>query len=236
LQPSSSAAVDVPKSGHAISLKSLPPAPPLRPDFSVPAWRFSKEREFYPSVKLLGRLFRDVPYDEKLPSMDEDAGLDPSGIITTTLAYLPVSRLPGGCLGSPDRELVKDTSELISDFSREVSYFSHLNSLSDRPYDHLNEGEVFAGTISAPAKDDRKRRDTIVRLQEQMEDLMNDHRMTICGPETRTFEEQAARAWAAWSAARESDMNAFGARSFGWMALGLLFEVFEELKEPEGRN
>ncbi|ORY85390.1 RNA dependent RNA polymerase-domain-containing protein [Leucosporidium creatinivorum] len=225
-----SAAVDFPKSGQSVSLNSLPKAPPLRPDFLVPAWRFHREREFYPSQKLLGRLFRDVPYNENLPAMDAEAGLDPSNIITTRLAWLPIARLPGGCLGeTPERQLVKEMFELIFPFIDELVYFSYLNSLSDRPYDHLSEGEVFIGTISAPAKDDRKRRDSIVRLQEQTGELMELCRAEILGFET-SLELQAQRAWAAWMAAKEADAKDFGVKSFGWLALGVLLEVLEELK------
>lgn len=211
----------------------MPLAPPLRPDFSVPAWRFSKEREFYPSHKLLGRLFRDVPYDETLSTIEEEIGVDPAGLLTTTLAFLPIARLPGGCLGdSADRQLVKEAFELIFPFCDDLSYFAHLNSLSDRPYDHLSEGEVFISTISAPAKDDRKRRDTIVRLQDQVGELMEAYRNEILGHET-TLEEQAARAWAGWTAAREGDPKAFGVKSWGWLALGVLLEVVEQLKDSE---
>lgn len=203
----------------------------------VPEWLARKKNsDYYESPKVLGQLFRAIPLDSTFPRRAQDERtLDPSLIITNSLARVHVKGLPGGRLGDPDPALIKDCykSEIIFWLSDELLYYARLNTLSGRMDRHLSEAEAFTGTISAPAKDDRKRRDTITRLQDQTTLLFATLRDEVVGYEETPLEEQARRAWAAWHAALGAESSDYGVKSFGWAVLGFLLDIIEQLNEEE---
>lgn len=191
--------------------------------------------DYYPSPKVLGQLFRAIPLDTTLPRLPPNAPIDPSRILTDALARLAVKGLPSSRLGPPARDRIREIveSEVMFSFGDELLYYARINTLSQRADRHLSEAETFVGTISAPSKDDRRRRDGIARLQDQTASLFGMLRDDIVGYEETPLEEQALWAWASWHAALEADPSDFGARSYGWVALGALLEVVEQLNEEE---
>jgi RNA-dependent RNA polymerase len=92
----------------------------------------------------------------------------------------------------------------------------------------LTEEEAVIGTIVANASQPRKRQDHIAKLREQTDALVRGVREGLSGDEYTEREEYLRRACLAYRLAttftRDRDRE-FGARSFGWIALGAVFEA-----------
>jgi RNA-dependent RNA polymerase len=130
---------------------------------------------------------------------------------------------------------------ILSQFSSEIFHIAQSNTLSHRNDRHLSEVEVFLGTITAPSKVRRHRDDLIARLQLHTTTLFEATRDGIAGGEeaddsagtVEAVEQRTLRAWAAWMTAVEAEGSEFGVKSFGWVALQLVFEAMRELDGEE---
>ncbi|KAI5478467.1 hypothetical protein MNV49_005108 [Pseudohyphozyma bogoriensis] len=230
-------AVDFSKTGRPVDFRSLPKlSSRLKPDFMWPEWKAGKPGEhFYESPKVLGRLFRSVPSEESFSSpgyvrSPSRESIDTGRAITNALAALPIDGLPFGNLGPPDEVLVREfRNGTIPEFGDELLRRARANTLSRRHGFHLSEEEVFVGTILAPSKDKRGKRDTIARLQEHTADLFARLRQEIAGDEEGDVALQAERAWAAWHAALRSNQEEYGVKTFAWIVLGVLLDNVAEL-------
>lgn len=70
------------------------------------------------------------------------------------------------------------------------------------------------------------------KLREQTSLLVTDIREDMMGDEDLQLEEGLRRAWVSWElSCIESDV--FGAKSFGWAALGAVFEAIKDIEERD---
>ena len=69
----------------------------------------------------------------------------------------------------------------------------------------------------------------MANLREQTSVLVKETKQRLEGEESATNGESLYRAWAAWMVSR-SEETSFGAKSFGWIALG---EIFENIRAVE---
>ena len=71
------------------------------------------------------------------------------------------------------------------------------------------------------------------KMREQTAELVNSIRVEIAGDEDIRTEQLLEQAWIAYRIARVEG-DTFGARSFGWIALSVVFEAIKEIEEDEG--
>ncbi|KAM0749810.1 RdRP-domain-containing protein [Meredithblackwellia eburnea MCA 4105] len=226
-------AVDFAKTGRPVNSKELPLASKTSPDFTCPAFRTNAlTKDYYPSPKVLGELYRSVPSEKIRPSFGTSVStkkLDEQGTLTRALSRLQVCSEP---LGQPDAALVCQFSSSIETFSEELLQICRLCNLSQRADRHLSEEEAFSSTIFFASRDVRKRQDLIARLRHHTSILFEDLLNEICG-ESEDEEENPRRildrAWGAWGAAISADQTTFGARTFGFLALEIVLDQMKEL-------
>jgi hypothetical protein len=94
----------------------------------------------------------------------------------------------------------------------------------------LTEEEAMVGTIVAKCSQPRKRRDLMAKLREQTNLLVTGIREDLLGDEDLPLERGLMRGWVAWEL---SAIHAFGAKSFGWVALGGVFEAIKDIEERD---
>lgn len=70
------------------------------------------------------------------------------------------------------------------------------------------------------------------KMREQTGTLVGTVRGEIAGDDSINFEEALRRAWIAYRLA-DLEGDIFGARSFGWIALGTIFDAIKEIEEEE---
>jgi hypothetical protein len=93
----------------------------------------------------------------------------------------------------------------------------------------LSEEEAVVGTIVAKCPQRRRRREAISQLREQTSYLVKSIRAELSGDDDTSQYEWLRNAWAAWKVSRHFK-DRFGAHSYGWIALG---EVFDAMKAIE---
>ena len=92
------------------------------------------------------------------------------------------------------------------------------------------------GTIVQQTPQPRKRKDHMTKLRDQTDLLVKGIRDRLEGDDGDSPEDVLRRAWHAWLLAyRKQKAEIFGAHSFGWVALGVIFEALKEIDERETR-
>jgi len=247
-------AVDYPKSGNPVKIDRIPKLlSRIRPDWSAPETvNLQTSDNYYPSFKAIGKLFRAID----LPALDtvkEEAHrerrslkrLDQEGDKESFLEDLFAEL----CLDQPDDHIFLAVEERVSLFIDTEPHSGFLKLLTDvlaqytvdlhaacvthclsREKDGmLTEAEAVIGTIVAKCPQRRKRKDAMADLRDQTACLVKFVRSHICGEDESPHEDWLARAWAAWRVS-QVERDTFGANSFGWIALG---EIFDSMKAIE---
>jgi len=258
LAEKASHAVDFTKVGVPVDFKKLPHPPnSLKPDFLSgeginPA---AVGSSFYPSKKVLGELYRNVPIEHYNPGPQS----------TDTDKLEKELNRAGLHLGLPslaslhDEDLMEDMRHVLDEYSDQLLVIAKTHTISRRTDAFLTEGELVSGTIQERYADHRKRREAVVAMNLQTQELTRAIRHEFLplveyqpgsAPEDDTEEhgsddedeyedeyeeeklhEKFKRAWAAWMVAEEAiheDPEAYGPKSFGLIALGVLLEVVKE--------
>lgn len=245
-------AVDYPKSGRPVDISHVPrPLSTVKPDWNAPETVNADNGKYYHSQTALGRLFREV----KLPAekqhrehhhrrrrvrqeadvdnlidnlrrfdMDEarenplfaavEAKVDQ--YILTTRRW-PVSEM----------ELV---NQIYGRYCQDFVSICATHTLSGVRGATLQETEAVVGTISQKTSQTHQRKDMMSKLRERTEILARQTRESLAGDETLSQEESLTRAWIAWEVSFTKG-QAFGAQSFGWIALNAIFEAMKEIDE-----
>lgn len=232
-------AVDYAKTGMPVDYKSLPKAPPLKPDFMSIEGRKLDSELYYESEKVLGRLYRDIPLEDveapkKRPKRAEKgyhAVLDEGHVLIRKVGKLVAkSGMDGGVSEMESEQLDEFMWERMSHFGSELLQIARLNTLNQRSSRHLTEEEVFTGTIAAIG-DPRRKRDAMARLQKQSQFAFKQLRFDIEDPEEALT---LIRAWRGFLVAKGADQSVFGVKSFGWTCMGLVLrELLSEEDEED---
>lgn len=160
-------AVDFPKTGTPVDFTKLPRAPGLKPDFlsTEVTDTSSPTSSFYPSKKILGRLYRRVPLRD-----DEPDYIDPSfgPVITDALACLRTARLGLPSIFELDVDLLLEMDDLMDLYGTELQFIAKAHTMSKHPNQRLTEAELVSGTIQAKWADHHKRRDTVASMNLQV--------------------------------------------------------------------
>ncbi|KAI0033364.1 RNA dependent RNA polymerase-domain-containing protein [Vararia minispora EC-137] len=248
-------AVDFQKSGHPVSLDRIP-RPPLRtkacPDWNAPETvNIDQSPKYYPSRRAIGRLFRRVdlrdikPLQEQerqVPRLRRAHSVAPEEIVDA-LADAAVSEASDDPILStienrvlefitdvtPSPEEAEDVTQLYARYVVELQSICQTHVLAHRRQTMLTEEEAVVGTIIEKTSQPRKRRELMGRLRDRMALAVRNVRAEL-DPEDEELRDGLRRAWIAWKLALREE-KAFGAKSFGWIALGSMFEIIREIEE-----
>jgi RNA-dependent RNA polymerase len=172
LAEAASHAVDFPKTGTPANFTSLPRPPSQeRPDFLAPESIDSADNNlYYPSEKLLGVLFRNVPA-AKRPEMRYDVSNTPSdgNCIYNALMGIDLSELSLPPLQPPQDDLREEMLQLLDAYSEHLVSIAQVHSISKlRSRIGVSEAELISGTIMAKWSDHRKRREAVISMNSQV--------------------------------------------------------------------
>lgn len=252
-------AVDYPKSGQPVSMKTIPKLKFLRrPDWNAPETVNPNSDSYYPSPRAIGRLFRaiDLPIEkkpntrqprsqrkakrnraeedsdliEKFTHFDLDSARDDP--VFDAVEYRVQDFIDTyGPWETDDTALI---NQLFERYTSELQGICAANTLSHARSALLSEEEAVIGTIMQKSSQPRKRKDMMSSLRESTDVLVRAIREELSGDDD-PLEKSLERAWMAWQLSCTAGKN-FGAQSFGWIALGAIFEAIRQIEEEEATS
>jgi RNA-dependent RNA polymerase len=171
LAEAASHAVDFPKTGTPVNITSLPrPPDQVRPDFLAPEAVDSVDnRLYYPSEKLLGILFRNVPAAER-PELRNDASNTPSdgNCIINALMEIDLAELGLPPLQPPQDDLREEMLQLLKAYSEHLLSIAQIYPISKLRGARISEAQLISGTITGKWSDHRKRREAVIAMNLQV--------------------------------------------------------------------
>lgn len=250
-----SAAVDYPKTGRPVPIRTLPylDGKAKKPDWIATETAYIDPSKYYQSKRAIGRLFREI----SLPALDTlltiqesergQIGTKSSAELVTRDVYtvrlvemddlsLAVYKRVSDFIAigaNRDNETVSKLWELFWYYAQELQHICHCHTLSNRRNDMLAEEEVVVGTICARCPQPRKRTDLTSKMRENTFILVQEVGAQIEGMEGTPPEKSLERAWMAYRIA-ELKRATFGAQSFGWIALGEIFDAIKKIEKSRG--
>jgi RNA-dependent RNA polymerase len=250
-------AVDYPKSGQPVPLEKIPKVKTRRrPDWNAPETiDLDSSSRFYESRRAIGRLFRaiDLPVQQEpvtLPRRRRRQGrlrdiekleaefdnFDPNDATQSYLFEAIQCRVEELIQvdTDPDEELVDSIARLFKSYAVHLQTVCMSNTVSHAQTTQLSEAEVIMGTIAQQTTQPRKRKELMAKVRESTDRLVRGIREELAGDDSIGGEESLHRAWTAWEFSVSQD-DTFGAKSFGWIALGLIFDAIKEV-EDEWKN
>jgi RNA-dependent RNA polymerase len=237
-----SIAVDFQKSGKPVTQGEIPKSPKERPDWSAGEIIYKHQDRFYESRRALGVLFRSVELPELRPTLPEEAERTDDGILDglerislddrtalhDTISLLIQGKLRGRIDLSFDDVLARRVLiPQFEEFSRHLTWISSAFSLTGWP---LAEEEIWAGTIIAKTSQPRRRNDLQANMREQSTIIADHIREDLADPDDTN--EWLIRTWIAWCISCRSP-RVFGAKSYGYLALGSMFEALAVIRQRE---
>ncbi|KAG7099381.1 hypothetical protein E1B28_001236 [Marasmius oreades] len=250
-------AVDYPKSGNPVSPKRIPKLKfKAKPDWQAPeTLNTAITADFYQSNRAIGRLFRkidlpplhsDVPLTQKERRMIRE-GHDGNGrdvdAITRTLANArlsddPLVEIMGDYVGKyiliqrrPNREKRDYVARIFARYRSELLGILRDHTLSHGHNALLSEEEAIIGTIAQKTSQHRQRKEYMSKLRERTDILVRGVREELDGDDETTPEVSLEQAWLAWNLALKEPKKSIGAQSFGWVALGGIFDAAKEIED-----
>lgn len=248
-----SKAVDYPKSGLPVPMNDIPRRPRLLPDWYAPETMTVLDPEkFYRSDKAIGKLFRAIDLRDTQTILTAErshlAGADNDTTIVDPFAdsYAPppiretdprsvflvvhrqvFKRLKDCRLVS----VLRDIRDIYLAYRYRLQSICAVHTLSRSRHAMLTEAEVFVGTIVANTSQPARRLDHISKIRDETTMLVDDVRDSLMGGAEIATEQRLYRAYFAWRRSLEasSETEVFGLRSFGWIALSVVFEAMKDL-------
>lgn len=225
-----------------------------KPDWNAPETVTTGNAKYYKSERAIGKLFRriDLPavhtihreqrsqrhrlgegqqasVEDIIADFSEDIDDDDS-----PLHIALVERIAEFiALGRHDEFLIAEIWELYRNYVSQLQTICADHTLSHERGAMLTEEEAVVGTIVAKCSQQRKRKDLMSKLREQATTLVDGVRFDLSGEEGTLPERSMERAWVAFRIASMED-DAFGARSFAWIAMGEIFDAIRIIEESEG--
>lgn len=245
-------AVDFAKSGYPADLTGMPQLHyRQRPDWSAGEMVQNNYGNYYNSTHALGVLFRMIMLPSSWSYQDSyepEEWNNTENDLVEALENFSLEHINGPALISDEiSQLLKplvemwtpvtlnaDTADAILPqfraFAIELQYIAANCSLVSRR--SLSEEECWAGTIAAKSSQPRARQELQARVREQCDRLVASVRALLAFNEQEELEDWLHRTWVAWLVSKSLG-NTFGARSYGYIALGSMFEALKDLEERE---
>lgn len=165
-------AVDFPKRGTPVNFTDLPrPSDQSKPDFLCgESVNPTAESGFYPSKRVLGILYRNVPIEEYRAFPKGEEFLPTDGLkIEAALQSLRLEALGLPVLHHDiDEDLREEMDHILDAYTDQLFTIAKTHTISKRPNDYLSEAELISGTIQAKWVDHRKRREAIHAMNLQV--------------------------------------------------------------------
>lgn len=226
-----------------------------RPDWNAPETSESLNQDrYYQSSRAIGRLFRaiDLPAVDSIRRVQRDQldrirlgqSANPEEVTANFHAAEPVEedeltlavfeRVSAFiAVGRHEDAVIIELWELFQQYASQLQSVCADHTLSSAKGAMLTEEEVVVGTIVAKCSQPRKRKDLMSRMRDRTATLAQEVGLQIEGDEGILPEASLERAWVAFRISN-LEQDAFGARSFGWMALREIFDAIKKIEESEG--
>jgi RNA-dependent RNA polymerase len=243
-------AVDYPKCGEPVALSDIPKLHfRARPDWNAPETVNQNSADYYESQHAIGRLFREIDlpalktvkqtsrFQHRQLMEDDEVSLDElffSLVLDRDTLYLTVEERVQEFGIDTEANISEDTREIFGRYVSELRNICASHTLSHSKSAMLTEEEAIIGTIVAKSSQPRHRRNVMAKLRETTEHLVHGIRGELDGHDDISHEEQLGLAWEAWKLSIWS-RERFGAKSFGWIALGQIFEAINAIEETDLR-
>ncbi|KAI0361727.1 RdRP-domain-containing protein [Trametes cingulata] len=249
-----SLAVDYPKSGNPVPTTDIPRLHlKSRPDWNAPETFTGRSDSYYESVRAIGKLYRsiDLPALRQVDRVARKQSRHMRGeeeSVAAVLAqfrsdepnedhedddvYIAVRDRTGEFIDTSDYDDVTVTGiwELYNTYVSRLRAICADHTLSTSRSAMLTEEEAIVGTIVAKCSQRRKRKDLMSQMREQTAMLVNDVRDELEGEEDMPIKDSLRRAWIAFRLASMEE-EYFGSRSFGWVAMGAIFDTIKEIED-----
>ncbi|KZV62230.1 RdRP-domain-containing protein [Peniophora sp. CONT] len=243
-------AVDYPKSGTPVAVDKIPKSRfIMQPDWNAPeTTNASASTTYYDSRRAIGRLFRRIDLPVVDPAIEEararqrqqrskDINADNLAEFSlTNLNANPVHSVVRGRVNmvinineDPSRDVRDTVAQLFQYHAGELQGICATHVLSNRRTSTLTEEEVFVGTITEKTNFARKRRDAMASMREQTEYLVRHLRFQLLAREEESLSVALRRSWTAWQLSL-AEHKLFGAKTFGWVALGAILDTMREME------
>ncbi|KDN43471.1 hypothetical protein RSAG8_06060, partial [Rhizoctonia solani AG-8 WAC10335] len=240
-----SKAVDFQKSGTPVELKDLPYPSRSRPDWDAGEVRTrgGQGNNVYKSERALGQLYRDIQLEEyQLQTAGTHPGIEFGLDLDVDLIARPLERSSYDFITHRLRESLArhihvdqvppeqfvEAAGLLGEYLNELTRICNDHALTPRSI--LSEEEVVAGTILERTSQRRRRQDRISEMRTASAVLVQNVRDVLRGSDSDSLEDWASRSWAAYQVAR-ANINEFGRKSFGLLALGNAFEAVDSMAQ-----
>ncbi|KAF5386830.1 hypothetical protein D9615_001534 [Tricholomella constricta] len=229
-----SQAVDYPKQGMAVDINNNRLPRTLircKPDWHAAEVVSPRHTDYYESSRALGVLYRSITLDDPEPiAIDAKAEKQsPQDPITLRLKARVERHL---CSASKPVDISQHISTTFRRYVDELQYICATHTISNTPGVRLLEAEVVAGTILAKCSQRRWRKDRMYRMRLHASTLARDVQKELIDDVGNASQEQLiiglGNAWEAWMYSQTLNY-AFGACSFGLIALGVIFDSLDRL-------
>jgi len=252
-------AVDYPKSGQPVPVASIPRLKSgIKPDWNAPETVDISSGNFYESKRAIGRLFRaiDLPIEQHRSDLHSrrrraqgrgrnravedledtfsnfnlaDAREDDlfSVVEDHVQEFIDTGR-------TRDEADVAFILQLFTRYASELRGICASSSLSHARSARISEEEAIIGTIAQKSSQPRKRKDMMAKLRESTDVLVRGIREELIGDVDVQAYRYLERAWMAWEiSVTQTRRKEFGAQSFGWVALGAIFDAVREIEASD---
>jgi RNA-dependent RNA polymerase len=238
-------AVDYQKSGQPVLTDKVPKLKSRkRPDWNAPETVAGNSDKYYESQRAIGKLFRDIDLPiVRTPRVDVRSIYNKEPEVDALLSELSLdgdendplyraleNRVSGFLPEEPTP--TAQTSQMFGRYSNELLNICATHTLSYSKNAMLSEEEVIIGTIVAKSSQPRRRKDLMSKMREQTDLLVRGIREELAGEEGSSHEDALGRAWVCWKFSVAYHKR-FGAKSFGWIALGAIFEAIKAIEDAE---
>ncbi|THH20225.1 hypothetical protein EW146_g1088 [Bondarzewia mesenterica] len=222
-------AVDYPKSGQPISMDEIPKLKfKSRPDWNAPETVDAASSANFYQTRRQFQTSWDFRLDDVLERLSLDAPADEN------LALALEERVSDFIDREPDRNYMSMAIELFHKYAMDLQSICAANAISPHRLATLTEEEAVVGTIVAKCSQKRKRKDNMAQLREQTNTLVKTVRDMLGGEDDEPYEEWLHSAWAAWKVSRLQS-ETFGSKSFGWIALGEIFDAIKAIEQERSQ-
>ncbi|KAJ7112452.1 RNA dependent RNA polymerase-domain-containing protein [Mycena crocata] len=240
-----SKAVDYPKQGIPVDLdNNRLPRTLIRckPDWHAAEVVSPRETDYYRSDKALGDLYRAITLDEPEP-IGSDAGVNGTASVVADVTSNPISSVLIRKIESnipdytPPDGTCPEAAAMFRRYADELRYISVTHTLTTAPGVNLLEAEIVVGTILAKCNQKRWRSDCIYRMTFHTTTVVQDIKRQMLPNEKdsdssiENLQKGLKRAWNAWDYGLRHEQE-FGAKSFGLIALGIIFDCLDLLARP----
>lgn len=135
----------------------------------------------------------------------------------------------------PSLELVELVRRLHDRYVGELQSICVKHTLTFRHGGRLTEEEVMTGTITQKTTVQRRRKEMTTKMRETTDIVVRRTKQDLMGGEEVRAEESLKRAWTAWQYTLTKGQE-FGARSFGFVCLLVIFEAMKEMDDMDRRR